>query len=218
MNVDIDRVLGKVAAKMQANLSAGKYDEVTRLSAPLSRLRRLKEDSDAISNEVLEMERNLEQETHNGSLPTDGLSKSFASPEFDEPNRGRPQTLHLEIDWRANHRSHPREEICENTAAACLAIFVSRLIEEFGEEAIEKLAGMRINRGPLISQTPAKDFVNRAKGNLYGHKKIRGTGYYLLTHSSTPQKIEDIKRICKVIGLVAGSVTVKQTDRQNMYA
>lgn len=137
--------------------------------------------------------------------------------EPEEMGRARPQTLHLKIDWQANHRPHGEEEICEHTAAATMATFISRVIQELGDQAIKKLEAIRINRGPLISRMPARDFVNQAQGRLYGHKKIRGTDYYLLTHSSTAQKLEDIRRICRVLGLVPGSVQIEQIDRQNIY-
>jgi hypothetical protein len=60
---------------------------------------------------------------------------------------------------------------------------------------------------------PAKDFVNQAQGKLYGHKKIQGTDYYVLTHSQTSQKIEDLNRICRVVGFISGSVQIEQVNR-----
>ncbi len=130
----------------------------------------------------------------NGSQSTERLAEilppAAADDEHDEAGRARPQTLRIKIDWQANHRQHAQEEICEQTAAATMAALVSRLIQELGPEAVRKLEPIRINRGPLISKTPAKDFVNQVQGRLYGNKKIRGTDFYLLTHSSTAQKLD----------------------------
>ena len=131
----------------------------------------------------------------------------------EKPERGRPQTLRIQIDWKANKHNKESEEICENTAAASMAVFVSRVIQELGHDTMPKLERVRINRGPLISKTPAKDFVNQAQGKLYGHKKIRGSDYYILTHSQTSQKVEDLNRVCRVLGLLPGSVQIEQVNR-----
>jgi len=91
--------------------------------------------------------------------------------------------------------------------------FVSRVVQAMGPEALIKLEQVRINRGPLISKTPARDFLNQAKGDLYSHKRIRGTDYYILTHSETSQKVDDLKKVCRVLGFAPESVHIEQVNR-----
>jgi len=219
MNYDINMLLGKVGEVMQGHLQKQDFDAVTCLSPLLARLKELQKRSDGINQELAEIRAVLDQTNGQKTAQevVELLPKVHSENDAEEADRARPQTLRVKINWQANHRQHAPEEICEHTAATTMAIFIGRLIEEFGEQATKKLEGIRINRGPLISKTPAKDFVNQAQGRLYGNKKIRGTDYYLLTHSSTSQKLDDIKRICRVLGFVPASVQAEQLDRQNVY-
>jgi hypothetical protein len=219
MKDEIDKLLQKVGKIMQEQLERRNFADVTMLSPLLKRLQDLQTRREAIEAEVAEIEAAL------ASLNGKKSPQRFAelSPVLSESGensglgRGKPQTLRIKIDWKANNRARNEEEICEHTAAASMEALIERLIAEFGDSAIQKLEHLRINRGPLISKTPAKDFLNKAQGRLYGNKKIRGTDYYLLTHSSTDQKLNDIKRISRVLGLAQGSVKVEQLDRQNAY-
>ncbi len=211
-------MLCKIGKLMQDHLENQNFDDVTALSPILSRLKDLQRRREAVEREVSEIEAAL---SHTNGIQTQQrlaeLLPHNADEEQVDPGRARPQTLCIRIEWQANKRPHGPEEICEHTAAATMAFFIGRIIQEFGDQAIKKLESIRINRGPLISKTPAKDFINQAQGRLYGNKRIRGTEYYLLTHSSTAQKCDDIKRICRVLGLAPGSVHVEQLDRQNVY-
>ena len=219
MKDEITGLLQKVGQMMQRELAAQNFDAATALSPLLSRLKDLQKRSDLVRSELAEIQSAL---SHTNGKPNaqhvvELLPRLGAMDDYEEVGRSRPQTLRLKIDWQANRRSHDDEEICEHTAAATMTTFINRIIQEFGEQAIKKLEAIRVNRGPLISKTPAADFVNQAQGRLYGHKKIRGTDYYLLTHSSTSQKVEDIRRVCRVLGFVPGSVQIEQLDRENMY-
>ncbi len=218
MTNDIDALLRKVGKIMQGHLENQNYDAVTTLSPLIASLKDLQRRSSEIDRDVSEIEAALTRS--NGSQNAARIAELLPPQPDEEPDevgRQRPQTLRLKIDWQANHRPHPHEEICEHTAAATMAALVARLIQEFADEAIRKLEPIRINRGPLISKSPAKDFVNRAQGRLYSNKKVRGSDYYILTHSSTAQKVDDIRRICRVVGLVPGSVQIEQIARENVY-
>ncbi|HEY2083748.1 MAG TPA: hypothetical protein VGI88_13275 [Verrucomicrobiae bacterium] len=214
MKQKIEALQANIGSLMQQHLSKGDFETVTILSPLLSRIQDLQRRNASVEYEVSEIEAALK------SLKAKPVSQKIteAVPQLTEDfnnaaERGRPQTLKITIDWKANKRNRASEQICENTAAASQALFISRLIEELGSDAVQKLEKIRINRGPLLSKTPAKDFVNQTQGRLYGHKKIRGTDYYILTHSQTSQKVEDLNRVCRVVGLSPGSVQIEQVNR-----
>jgi len=134
-----------------------------------------------------------------------------------DAERGRLRTLRIEIDWDANGKQRDKEIIIRPMAAGSMAVFLSRLVEEFGPDAVQKLSCVRVNRGPLISKSPETDFLNKSQGVVYNHKRLRGTEYFILTHSQTSQKIDDLNRICRVLGLVPGSVQIRTVDRAEYY-
>jgi hypothetical protein len=216
MKQQIENLQASIGKLMQEHLSSQDFETVTILSPLLSRVQELQKRNSEIERELSEIELILKA--------TKGKSSSQKVAEivppftagFDEEERterGRPQTLKIRINWKANKYNKDAEEICENTAAASMAIFFSRVLQELGPDTLPKLERIRINRGPLVSKSPAKDFVNQAQGKLYGHKKIRGTDYYILTHSSTLQKVEDLNRVCRVLGFAPGSVQIEQVNR-----
>jgi hypothetical protein len=87
------------------------------------------------------------------------------------------------------------ERIWLNTAAATLVQTVYRLWKGLGEETLPKLASFRVSRGPLLSSTPERDFVNGANGDVYSHKPLTGTKLFVRTHSSTDEKIKELNEL-----------------------
>ncbi|MES1181064.1 MAG: hypothetical protein ABUL66_04300 [Verrucomicrobiota bacterium] len=216
MKQQIENLQANIGKLMQEHLSARDFDTVTILSPLLSRVQELQKQNADIEREVTEIESTLKAtngKSHSQKVAELVPQLTSAYENGNETERGRPQTLKIHIDWKANKHNKEAEEICEHTAAASMAVFVGRVIQELGQDVLPKLERVRINRGPLISKTPTKDFVNQAQGKLYGHKKIRGSDYYILTHSQTSQKVEDLNRICRVLGFTSGSVQIEQVNR-----
>ena len=217
MKQQIENLQSNIGKLMQEHLTARDFDTVTILSPLLSRVQELQKRNADIEREVAEIESTLKAtkgKSHSQKVAELVPQLTAAYENGNGTERGRPQTLKIRIDWKANKRNKDVEEICENTAAASMAVFVGRIIQELGNDVLPRLERVRINRGPLISKTPAKDFVNQAQGKPYGHKKIRGSDYYILTHSQTSQKVEDLYRVCRVLGFVPGSVQIEQVNRQ----
>jgi len=220
MKQQIQKLQADIGGLMQYHLSIGNFETVTILSALLSRIQDLQKRDAEIRREVEEIESTLTTLKADKTTPASKkvaalVPQLTASLESQGSERGRPQTLKIKIDWKANKRSRNLEEICENTAASSMTHFLSRVIEEFGNDALQKMEQIRINRGPLLSKNPSKDFANKMQGKLYGHKKIQGTDYYVLTHSATSEKVEDLKNICRAIGFVPGSVQIEQVNRHS---
>lgn len=214
MKQKIENLLKRIGKLMQEHLSSDEFDEVTALSPLLARVQMLQRREAEIESEVAEIESKLSASNGKSQLAP-RLTEAYANA--GETGSGRRQTLKIHVDWKANKRNKEPQEICENTAAASMAEFVSRVIEEFGQEALSKLAQVRINRGPLISKTPARDFLNHAQGKLYGHQKLRVSDYYILTHSPTDQKIQDLDGVCRLLGFIPGSVQIEKINRHRWF-
>jgi hypothetical protein len=84
-----------------------------------------------------------------------------------------------------------------------------------GQQVLTTLRNVRINRGPLVSNDPQNDFKNRTDGSIYQHQPILDTGYHVLTHSNSSQKVGDIKKACKALGLPTGMVVAAEVDKSD---
>lgn len=217
----IENLLNKIGKLMQGHLSNRKFDSVTQVSMLLAKVQQLQRRAAELDNEVSEIEATLAKgDGRSVQEKVAEIVPQVSSNGADEDIGGRsgPQTLRIEIDWKANRKNHEKEIILLPKAADVMVKFLSRTVEEFGQEALQKLVRVRINRGPLLSQTPATDFLNQAQGRIYGNKRLRGTDYFVLTHSQTSQKAADLERICRVLGFVPGSVKIREVKRAECYA
>jgi hypothetical protein len=95
------------------------------------------------------------------------------------------------------------EAIRAATAAATLVRVIQRLHQVYGAGTLEKIEKFRVSRGPLVSRNPGRDFTNRSSMETYVNHPIPGTGYFVLTHSSTDQKIQDLKELLNFLKLPA---------------
>ena len=220
MKTRIKKVLCDIGALMQGHLSGRDFESVTRLSTLLARAQLLQKRATELEGEVSEIEATIKG--LNGKATPQKVAEiipqlAHHDDESEDFGRTAPQTLRIEIDWKANCKVREKEVIHLPKAGDGLVKFLSRLVEELGKDALQKLSRIRINRGPLLSKTPAADFLNQAQGKLYGHKRLLGTDYFVLTHSPTSQKVGDVKRICRVLGLAPGSVQVSAVSRNAYY-
>ena len=216
MNEQIENLQTTIGKLMQEHLAKADFGTVNILSPLLSRVLELQRRNADIEREASEIEATLKATKGKSQIQkvaqlVPQLTSAYGNGAGD--GRGRPQTIKIRIDWKANNRNRDLEEICENTVAASMVAFVKSAMKELGQDILQKLGAVRVNRGPLISKVPAKDFVNQAQGNLYGHKQIKGSDYFMLTHSSTSQKIDDLNNVCRVLGFVPGSVQIEKVNR-----
>jgi hypothetical protein len=92
--------------------------------------------------------------------------------------------------------------------------WAARLFQQFGIEPLQKLARFRISRGPMVSSQPQSDYINNKDGSVYAHQPIADSGYYMLTHSQTSQKLTDITKACqRALGFPIGAVIVEETAK-----
>lgn len=220
MKTRIEKLLTDTGALMQGHLSKSEFESVTRLSTLLTRLQLLQKRATELEGEILEIEstiKGLNGKTAPQKVAPLAPQSGHADEDSEDFGRAGPQTLRIEIDWKANGKTHEKEIILLPKAGDAVVKFLSRVIEELGQDALQKLSRVKINRGLLLSKTPATDFLNQAQGKVYAHKRLRGTDYYVLTHSQTSQKMDDINRICRVLGFVPGSVQVRTVSRADCY-
>jgi hypothetical protein len=114
--------------------------------------------------------------------------------------KGHQSNLTVVLRWDILGKGE-RESIRASTAAASLVHIVARLHKVLGDEILTKLANFRVSRGLLISRNPEKDYGYGKKGKVYGNHRLPGTDYFVLTHSSTDQKIKDIKKLLEHLNL-----------------
>ncbi len=192
---------------MQEQLANEQFDSVASISPVLSRARQLQKQYEKIEQELPEIEgivKNINSKPNGHALVPE---PKRGGENFPQAGRAVPQTIRIKVDWKANKRNREKEEIYSPKATEVMAEFIARLIDEFGEEAQQKLFQIRANRGPLLSRFPQKDFGS------YQYKRIRGTDCYVLTHSATPEKVELLEKVCRLLELVPGSVQIKAEDR-----
>jgi hypothetical protein len=87
---------------------------------------------------------------------------------------------------------------------------IELLTDVMGEGVLEKLARIRVSRGPLVSSRPESDYLNSKTGALYAHHRIGRSDFYVLTHSSTPEKIGALKEVAKALAISPIYFQVKQ--------
>jgi hypothetical protein len=221
MKARIEKQLSEIGALMKGHLSKSDYESVTRLSTLLSRLQLLQKRATELDGEISEIEATIKG--LNGKAIPQNVAEivprlAHTNGDSEDYGRAGPQTLRIEVDWKANGKTHEKEVILLPKAGDGMVKFLSRVIEEFGQDVLQKLSRIKINRGLLLSKTPSTDFLNQAQGKVYAHKRLHGTDFYVLTHSQTSQKMDDISRICRVIGFVPGSVQVRTVSRADCYS
>ena len=105
------------------------------------------------------------------------------------------------------------ETIHEKIAADSLQTLYCRLVDVFGEQILERVGEILDGERPIVSQTPARDWVNPNSGEVYASREIGTTGWHAFTHSSTKQKIEQIELLRAHLGFPPGSITATAVPR-----
>ncbi|MDP3852042.1 MAG: hypothetical protein Q8Q59_16185 [Luteolibacter sp.] len=218
MKTQINNLLEEIGQQMQQELTTKNFRNVANLAIFLKRAESLQSRTLALETEFEELQAELD--ASNATEKGDSIShpsNGYQSAPRKVQSRAENKTLRIEIDWSANGRPKDMEVIALPMAADGMATFLARMIEELGPDSIDKLAQVRINRGPLISNYPDKDFVNRKNGKKYGHKEIGKTGYYVLTNNQTSEKRDALKQVCGKLGLIPGSVKIRELPKNELY-
>lgn len=202
-----DRVMRIIPAFAQRNDAT----TIGRLAGMASKLQQMQKQLTDIEQEKVHIEESLTKFERQIAGPP-----IAAPPHPPEMGRRTPRKIRILIDWSRAGKNGETEVICEHKSSDSLAKWATRLYEEMDLEVVEKLTQFRVSRGPLVSRDPARDFKNRVNGEVYQHQPIGDSGCFILTHSETPQKVQDIKNACQFLKLPNGMITVEEM-RKNEY-
>jgi len=191
---------------------------IARLASTLTRLQQLQRQLAEIEAELPPIEEALAQHGNNG-VPA-SLPQRATIPQSPQPTtsfqtgarKGERKIIRIEIDWSRIGKAKGKEIIFEHLASNSITKWSMRLYEEMGMEVLDRLAGFKINRGPLVSKHPRRDYV-KPDGNPYQHQEIPSSGYSILTNTTTQEKVVDIRNACRFLGLPTGMVTVQEVGK-----
>lgn len=191
--------------------------EISRLSKIAERAKEILTTQRRLDDELDALTKELNHTSHAPNTPSD----SSPEPTRIEPvGIGRSYTdsplllgpIAIAIDWSAVGKTLPKQTICERKASDTLRAFFEAIHEQFGSETLSRLVAVRANRAPLLSQRPETEFLNPRQGVCYQHQQIGSTGWYVLTHSSTPEKLEIIRQVARALRFPPGAVDVREVD------
>jgi hypothetical protein len=148
------------------------------------------------------------------STPPDSetsLIPSSPKPYVHAPGgtKGPQSNISIVIRWDTIGKGQP-EPLRAATAAATLVQTILRLSKKLGPETLERLTQLRISRGPLLSRNPARDFMNKNSMETYQNHLIPGTDIYVLTQTSTDEKVKHLKDILTFLRLPSTLFEVKK--------
>lgn len=133
------------------------------------------------------------------SLPEDSTEPAEIVSSTDaSKQRGK---IRITIDWKSAGISRDKAVIEERMGSKTLVRFLAEVHNALGDPALEKLTGLKISRGPLVSPNPERDFINPGKGSVYMNHRIARSGYFVITHSGTAEKIDAINSAARLLGL-----------------
>lgn len=122
--------------------------------------------------------------------------------------------LAVEIEWAAVGLHFPKQTICERKASDTLRVLLENILARFGDETMEKLALLRVNRAPPLSRRPEVDFLNRKRGVSYQNQRVGNSSWHVLTHSSTNEKIEFVRQLAQALRFPPGALIAREIDVQ----
>ena len=109
--------------------------------------------------------------------------------------------IFMEINWRASGGNADSEVIAHAKASSTLRHFVGRVLVVMGETRFRCLEQINTGRGPLVTKQPLTDFVIRSTGGQYTHHRIANSPWHVITHSSTSEKIDYLRRAIALLDL-----------------
>lgn len=185
------------------------------LSSIPAKIEQLKARRAEIDREAAEIETKLATfSTKAGKLSASAelQSTSYTRPHL-EATRSARSKVRVRINWTDLGKNLPPEEISLSKGSDTLSATLDRLAAVLGIDVLEKLRSFAVSRGPLVSQSPSTDFVNRANGRLYQHQRIGLTQYYVLTHSSTPEKVDYLRQVHRFLGAPKEAIEVSEVTK-----
>ncbi|MFY9924547.1 MAG: hypothetical protein WAK51_08730 [Opitutaceae bacterium] len=203
--MDTSLPLKNAMVRIQAASQQSNVAEIERLSKIAKRLKEIEIHQEALNSEIAALDASLDSPAKLAQAQV-AVMDLFSHP----PAHGPKGELEVVIDWPACGVSRPKAVVSEYKASETLVSFMAEVNATLGAEALLKLTQLRVNRGPLLSENPSKDFVNSKRGTEYAHHQVPGSRFHVLTHSSTQEKRDAIRRAWKTLGLQPGGLSFTQ--------
>ena len=199
-----ETLLQKAMDRIQAASRRVDVAEIDRMSRIAKRLNEITLHVNAINAELIELESALD-----APISSDHRPAPNALPIRFEAATRRGE-VEIVVDWPACGLPRPRAVVSEPKASDTLVAFISELNAALGPDSLRKLTQLQVSRGPLLSENPAVDFLNSKRGTQYAHHQVPGTAFFVLTHSSTDEKLEVIREAWRALGLPPGGLSAKR--------
>ena len=198
----LDRLLeGIKAATVRMDLA-----EITRLSKMAQRVQAIEAQVGVLNQELRQIENSL-------GIGRGSAAPTETKPSFNLENASAAASgdMVVEVNWSLCKIDRPNARISDRKVSDTMVSFMEELQAALGIEALRKLSAFKVSRGPLVSQNPQTDYVNNATGAIYVNHPIGHTGFYVLTHSSTAEKVAALVEAWRFLGLTPGALTVRRT-------
>jgi hypothetical protein len=203
--METQNTLDRLFEKIKEATARMDLAELTRLSKMAQRVQGIEAQMAALHQELRQIENSLGF----GSGPVPALTVPQTA--FNLEDTTAAGDIVVDINWGACKINRPNARISERKVSDTLVSFMEELQAALGIEILRKLTAFRVSRGPLVSQNPQADYVNSKTGAIYVNHPIGHTGFYVLTHSGTPEKVAALKDAWKFLGLTPGALTVHRT-------
>lgn len=190
----------QILTEIRRAADAGDLDQLEQLTTVARQLRALEE-----QQQLLAQKRNAVLATLNGDMhrtPQEIGKSPVSHVTLTKTYRRGNMFVELRL------RGRPPLRIEDATAAGTLTATLEQLLAIVGLDKLAKLQEFRISRGPLVSRTPDKDFRNSRTGALYAHHRLAGTDLYVLTHSSTEEKIANLQEAIRRLGFASSDFVI----------
>lgn len=209
-------LLNEAMQKISAASKDFQTSEISRLNALAQRIAEIQAKQQGLEQELSSIAKELNWESSERPITAETFSSGAYASTTATPTQSRARPLlgpiAVTIDWTAVGKIHPKQTICERKASDTLRIFFETIHDQFGIETLARLVAVRANRAPLLSRQPQVDFLNSKQGVCYQHQPVGSTGWYVLTHSSTSEKLAIIKQVGRALRFPAGAVYVQEVD------
>lgn len=204
--------------KISAASSNFQTSEITRLNKLAERVSEIQTTQRKLEQELASLAAELNTPASSHSTPTGMAASTYnelSSPASAPRLSGVRHLLGpvaITVDWATIGKPYPKQIICERKASDTLRVFFETIHDRFGPETLARLVAIRANRAPLLSREPQSEFLNSKQGVCYQHQRIGSTEWYVLTHSSTSEKLAIIRQVARALRFPPGAVAVQEVD------
>ena len=204
MTSDVRRLIDEVSEQIKMRTATADFETVAKLAKMAATLQGLLEEAGRIEVSLELIEQDFSEFRGNAiasSTPME-VSQSFPNGPLSGPVTADTVPITVVVRW-SNER---QERIACSTAAATMRELLERALVHLPVEDFEKLSLVRTGRGPLISRSPQTDFVNKVSGGSYTYHQLARSPWFVITHSSTQEKIDHMRAALGIIGLNGSTV------------